>query len=216
MTTSPWDAECQISERQLLQCVVEVARAAFRAEASSVFVIDDETGDLVFEAVAGNGEDHLVGSRLSGGTGIAGWVVASGQPMLADDLADAPFSQSAAERTGYLPRTVAAAPLFSAGLCIGVLEVLDRVVDRDELETLELLGLLASQAAVGLELLQRLRHTARREALRTVDDVSNTAMIDRITTGLPNPTAEEAMLLSQVLTLANGLTDKATARAANT
>jgi GAF domain-containing protein len=212
------DVEGDITERHLLQCVVEVAKAAMRAEAASVFLVDDETGDLVFAAVAGRGEDTLVGTRFPGDTGIAGWTVASGQPMIADDLTDSPFSQSAAEQTGYVPRSVAAAPLYHDGRCVGVLEVLDRTADRDELETLDLLGLLASQAALGLELLRRLRSGRRRDAVPGTSPatVSNTALIDRIASGLPNLTADEATILGEVLALADRLTDKAAARATGT
>jgi GAF domain-containing protein len=215
MTTSPWTCECQIGEQQLLQCVVEVARAAFRAEAASVFVVDDETGELVFEAVAGRGEDHLIGTRLSEGTGIAGWVAACGQPVLADDLSEAPFSHAAAEKTGYVPRSVAAAPLLAHGTCVGVLEVLDRTVDRDELSVQELLGLLASQAAVGLELLQRVRQNRRHVVRPSMDPAANAATIHHITSGLPNLNADESRLLGQILALANGLTDLAAARTAS-
>lgn len=212
MPASTWVAEPDIGERQLLQCVVEVAKATFRSEAASVFMIDDDTGELVFEAVAGRGEDHLIGTRFSGGTGIAGWVVACGQPMLADDLSEAPFSSAAAAATGYMPSTVAAAPLLVNGGCVGVLEVLDRDQDRDELATQELLGLLASQAAVGLELLRRMRRRKRREAEQTTHAASNAAAIDSIAAGLPNLNAAEAHLLGQLLAFANGLTDFAAAR----
>ena len=46
---------------QLLRSVVEVARAIFGAKASSVFLLDEATDELVFAAVAGEGEEHLVG-----------------------------------------------------------------------------------------------------------------------------------------------------------
>ena len=36
------------SYRELLQSIVEVARAIFRARASSIFLHDDETDELVF------------------------------------------------------------------------------------------------------------------------------------------------------------------------
>ena len=48
--------------RSLLQSTVETARAIFHAKASSVFLLDEETDELVFEAVAGEGADTLVGS----------------------------------------------------------------------------------------------------------------------------------------------------------
>jgi hypothetical protein len=48
--------------RALLQATVETARGIFHAKASSVFLLDEETDELVFEAVAGEGSDTLVGS----------------------------------------------------------------------------------------------------------------------------------------------------------
>jgi len=41
--------------RSLLQATVEVARAIFHAKAASVFLLDQEADELVFEAVAGEG-----------------------------------------------------------------------------------------------------------------------------------------------------------------
>ena len=39
----------------LLQSIVDVARAIFKAKASSIFLLDEEADELVFEAVAGEG-----------------------------------------------------------------------------------------------------------------------------------------------------------------
>lgn len=151
--------DVDFSERGLLQSVVEVARNAFGAAASSVFLVDSATGDLVFEAVSGEGEDHLIGRHFPGGTGIAGWVATCGQPLLVDDVADAAqFARDAAESTGYVPRSIMAAPLIRNGECIGVLEVLDRGSHpRDDLSDVEMLGMLATEMALGLEMLVRVR-----------------------------------------------------------
>ncbi|RBQ15094.1 GAF domain-containing protein [Spongiactinospora rosea] len=154
------------TERRLLQSIVEVARHMFGAAASSIFLVDPDTGDLVFEAVSGEGEKQLVGSRFPMGTGIAGWVAVSGQPMVADDVSTvSQFAQDAAESTGYVPRTIMAAPLIRFEECVGVLEVLDRTASRSELDDMEMLGLFATQAACGLELLLRVRRN-RQEAGR--------------------------------------------------
>ena len=48
------------SHRALLQSIVDVARAIFSAKASSVFLHDEATDELVFEAVFGRGRS---GSR---------------------------------------------------------------------------------------------------------------------------------------------------------
>ena len=52
------------SHRALLQSIVDVARAIFGAKASSVFLLDEATDELVFEAVSGEGEEDLVGMRI--------------------------------------------------------------------------------------------------------------------------------------------------------
>jgi GAF domain-containing protein len=147
------------SYRALLRATVEVARAIFKAKASSVFLLDEETDELVFEAVAGEGADTLVGQRFPSSTGVAGWVLVTRQPLVVDDLTkDTRFSREAAESTGYVPRGLMAVPLLSEDRALGVLEVLDRPQDSAfTLAEMDLLGLFGNQAAIALELLQRAR-----------------------------------------------------------
>ncbi|HEX4087578.1 MAG TPA: GAF domain-containing protein [Trebonia sp.] len=144
-----------LSQRRLLQSIVEVARTVFCAAAASVFLVDQDSGDLVFEAVCGEGEGHLVGSRFPADTGIAGWVASSGQPLLVDDVSRNPqFAPDAAKSTGYVPRSIMAAPLISHGECLGVIEVLDRGArQRGDLGDVDLLGLLAGELGIAVELL---------------------------------------------------------------
>jgi GAF domain-containing protein len=145
--------------RALLQATVETARGIFRAKASSVFLLDEETDELVFEAVAGEGSDTLVGKRFPSSTGVAGWVLVTRQPLVVDDLSkDTRFSRGAAESTGYVPRGLMAVPLLSEDSALGVLEVLDRPQGVPfTLAEMDLLGLFANQAAIALELLLRAR-----------------------------------------------------------
>ena len=147
------------SYAQLLQSVVEVARAIFRAKASSIFLLDEETDELVFEAVAGEGSESLVGRRFPSSTGIAGFVLVSRQPLVIEDvLTDPRFSRETAESTGFVPKGLMAVPLLHDERALGVLEVLDRPQDaRFSLAEIELLGLFANQAAIALDLLRRAR-----------------------------------------------------------
>ena len=147
------------SYRALLQATVEVARAIFKAKASSVFLLDEETDELVFEAVAGEGADTLVGQRFPSSTGVAGWVLVTGEPLVVDDLTkDTRFSREAAESTGYVPRGLMAVPLLADETVLGVLEVLDRPQNSAfSLAEMDLLGLFGNQAAIALDLLQRAR-----------------------------------------------------------
>ncbi|WP_443047021.1 GAF domain-containing protein [Streptomyces sp. HB2AG] len=150
-STAP-DVRDTTVERELLQSIVETARAIFGAQASSIFLLDEETDELVFQAVSGRGEEFLVGTRFPAGRGIAGWVAVSGEPMIVDDLArEESFARDLAESTRYVPESLMAAPLIHRTRVLGVLEVLDPVPQsRSSLGELDLLALFARQAAAAL------------------------------------------------------------------
>ena len=147
------------SYRELLQAIVEVARAIFGARASSVFLHDEATDELVFEAVAGEGAGELVGKRFPSSTGVAGWVLVTRQPLVIEELEQDPrFAREAAESTGFIPKGLMAVPLLHEERALGVLEVLDRPQQTAfSLKEMELLGLFANEAAIALDLLQRAR-----------------------------------------------------------
>jgi GAF domain-containing protein len=145
--------------RALLQSIVSVARAIFKARASSILLLDEDTDELVFEAAADEASESLIGRRFPSSTGIAGFVLVSRQPLVIEDvLTDPRFSRETAESTGFVPKGLMAAPLLHEERALGVLEVLDRPQDsRFTLAEMELLGLFAHQAAIALDLLQRAR-----------------------------------------------------------
>jgi GAF domain-containing protein len=149
----------QESFRELLQSVVEVARAIFGAEASSIFLLDEDSDELVFEAIAGHGAETLLGQRFPSSTGIAGWVLVTRQPLVIEDVTEDPrFAKDVAEQTGYVPKGLMAVPLLHEERALGVLEVLDRPQrSQFSLVEMDLLGLFANQAAIALDLLQRAR-----------------------------------------------------------
>lgn len=197
-----------ISERGLLQSVVEVARIVFGAAAASVFLLDDATGDLVFEAVSGEGEEQLVGSRFASGTGIAGWVAMCGQPLLVDDVTEAPhFAWDAAEATGYVPRSIMAAPLIRNGECLGVLEVLDRGSrPRGDLGDVDLLGLLATEMTMGLEVLIRLRSINADEIVGPeIGNRMDPSLLRRLAERFPAADASVAKAVTRLLAAADEL-----------
>jgi GAF domain-containing protein len=166
---------------RLLRSVVEVARAIFGAKASSIFLFDEEADELVFAAVAGDDEQHLVGRRMPSSTGIAGWVLSSRTPLVLDDVQKDPrFARNVAEGTGYVPQGMMAVPLLDDEEALGVLQVLDRPQQsRFSLQEMELLGLFANQAAIALALLG----SARRARL-ALEGQGDAVAVARIATAL--------------------------------
>jgi GAF domain-containing protein len=174
--------------RRLLTSVVAVARAIFHARASSIFLLDEKTDELVFEAVAGEGADTLVGQRFPSSTGIAGWVLVTRQPLVIEDVtADPRFGREAAESTGFVPKGLMAVPLLNEERSLGVLEVLDRPSDsRFSMQEMDLLTLFANQAAIALDLLQRAR-----QAQAALADRGDVAVLARVATALGREEEED-------------------------
>ncbi len=214
MSTDPLES-AEIRQRRLLQSIVEVARSVFGAAAASVLLVDEEEGDLVFEAVAGEGEHHLLGTRFPAGTGIAGWALMTGQPVVVDDVADSPqFARSAAESTGYVPSSIMAAPLICEGDCIGVLSVLDRDSrPRCDLGDMASLGLLATEMATVLELLLVLRSATPAPSVpsapstlsASTSPVFDLVLLQRVADRLPGASDQVAATVGKLLAMADDL-----------
>ena len=186
------------AHKALLQSVVDVARAIFHARASSIFLLDEASDELVFEAVSGEGSDRLVGTRFPSDTGIAGWVLVTRQPLVLEDVAsDQRFARDVAEETGYVPNGLMAVPLLHEERALGVLEVLDRP-NRSQFTLAEsdLLGLFANQAAIALDLLQ----SARRARAALTGASGEEAVVARIASHLTGLEGEERAAGLRLLT----------------
>ena len=140
---------------ELLQSIVDVARAIFGSQAASIMLHDAPARELVFEAVSGAGQEEIIGRRLPESTGVAGWVLAAREPIIIENLEqDKRFSKDVAASTGYVPKGMMVAPLLIEERVLGVLSVLDRPQrSQFSLVEMDLLGLFAHQAAIALDLL---------------------------------------------------------------
>lgn len=140
---------CRTAQLVLGAAAVSVARVDERSETSS-----DPNGagaDLVYVAASGEGAGQIVGTRLTAGTGIAGFVAASGQALAVDRVSEDPrFAHDVAESTGYVPETLLVVPITSSdGTPLGVLSLLDRANDAGSSTTvaLEVASAFARQAS---------------------------------------------------------------------
>jgi GAF domain-containing protein len=191
----------EAEQRALLASIVTVARSIFHAKAASVFLYDEESDELVFEAVSGEGEQSLVGTRLPSGRGVAGWVLTSRQPLVIDDTSkDSRFSAEAARRTGFVPQSLMCAPLLDADRALGVINVLDRPLRPGAvLAEVDLLGQFANQAALALLQLQRARRVQRVLAGES-DEVQVVARLaETLARATPGSAVEQRVALLEAL-----------------
>jgi GAF domain-containing protein len=188
------------SFRALLSAIVEVARSIFGAKASSILLLDEETEELVFEAVVGEGEESLLGVRFPADRGVAGFVLATRTPLVIEDVRNDPrWARDVAEETGYVPKGLMAAPLLHDENPLGVLSVLDRPEQSLlSLREMDLLGLFANQAAIAVDLLLRAR-TAER-LLAEEGDLTVVSQLAAAVTNLEDRRRETGVQLLRDLT----------------
>jgi GAF domain-containing protein len=184
----------------LLSAIVEVARSIFGAKASSILLLDEESEELVFEAVVGEGEESLLGVRFPADRGVAGFVLATRTPLVIEDVRNDPrWARDVAEDTGYVPKGLMAAPLLHEESALGVLSVLDRPEQSlFSLKEMDLLGLFAHQAAIAVDLLLRAR-TAER-LLEQEGDLTVVSQLAAAVTSLEDDRRETGVRLLRDLT----------------
>ena len=138
---------------EMIQTVLYSARKVIRAESASLFLMDEETGELYFDIVSGEESNILTGIRIPQGQGIAGICAQEKKSILVNDAQNDPrhykkvddFSQT-------ITRNILAAPLVVNNVTIGVIEVLN-TIDRagfSELD-LELFESFSDSVAIALQ-----------------------------------------------------------------
>ncbi|MFI5291791.1 MAG: GAF domain-containing protein [Candidatus Limnocylindrales bacterium] len=170
-------------ETALLQSIVDATVTLFDAEAASIAIFERDPERLEFRVAAGEQGAGAIGLSVPPSKGIAGFVFSTGQPLaLSDVMSDPRFDRATAERTGYVPRSIAAVPLVDergAGT-VGVLQLLDKHTSPTfTLRDMELLGVFAAQAAAAIHAtrVQRDLDELLRQALgRLADDVDADAI----------------------------------------
>ncbi len=140
------------SEERLLQLIVDATVSLFAAEASSIALFERDPDRLEFRVASGEHGADVIGLSVAPTEGIIGYVFSTGESVaLSDITADPRFDREVAERTGYVPRSVAAVPLVSDGQIVGVLQALDKQSGETfSPRDMELLAAFAGQAGAAI------------------------------------------------------------------
>lgn len=161
--------------------IMEQSSELLNVEEGSLLLTDDVTGDLVFAYTTGPIGSRLLGLRLPRGTGLAGYVIETGQSVLVNDVKqDSRFNASTDKNTGFITRALLATPLRGVGGVVGVIEVMNR---RDgspfTADDQRLIEAIADYAVIALENARRFAKVdqalARRasELIRTNDQLQH-------------------------------------------
>jgi HD-GYP domain-containing protein (c-di-GMP phosphodiesterase class II) len=153
---------------------IEAAVVLLNAEAGSLILIDEESGDLFFEVATGEKGGKLKEVRIKKGEGIAGFVARTGRPLIIHDVqSDKRFFRRADEKSTFTTRNILCVPVKYKAKVIGVLEAINKKKgafdDYDE----EILIALANQVAIAI-INANLYHEIKETFYSTVETLAET------------------------------------------
>ncbi len=180
-----------LDSQAVFSMIMENTNKVAGSVASTLFLLDENTGDLVFSTPTGPMTQKLANMRIKRGQGIAGWVVENGEPTIVPDVKKDPrFFAGIDDATGFQTKSVLCVPLLLKGKTIGVIEAINkkdgsRFTEKDTL----LLSIFAEQTAMAIEnsrlhgaLENQLKETLRLQDLLT--EAEKNRALEKLSTGI--------------------------------
>ena len=164
----------------LLNRILTSAAEILNCQAGSLFMVDPQTDELIFEVVIGPVAGDLLGKRLPPGKGVAGRAFDSRQPVIANDARRRKeWFYETDQQTGFTTQDLLAVPMLIKDHTLGVIEVINKqdrqpFTENDQ----EILMTFASQAAIAIENARLYTLTDQALAAR-VEELSVMQRIDR-------------------------------------
>ncbi len=147
-------AEQVNSTLELNECldhIIDGAYRIFQAEKVSLMLIEEGTAEMRIAAARNVPPDVMANARVAVGSGLAGKVALSGEPLVVSDVEDDPrFRRKSKEQ--YQTASFAIIPLRIKDRVIGVLNLTNRADGAPfSQDDLALLAALTNQAAIAIE-----------------------------------------------------------------
>ncbi|RKY23484.1 MAG: hypothetical protein DRP79_09145 [Planctomycetota bacterium] len=139
---------------ELIRSVLKVSQRVMNSEASTVMLLNEETGLLECRVALGEVGDQLEKTfTLEMGQGIAGWAAKNRKGVVVPDVTkDERFYSGMDLKTGFVTKSILCAPLISRDKLLGVAEVINRTDGRSySEEDLKLFETFCRGVAVAVE-----------------------------------------------------------------
>jgi len=183
---------------EVLALVLEELRRLLAVTASSIWLIDPDTRELVCFQATGPRHDVVRNWRVPSGLGLIGWVAQNDQSLVvADAQQDARHYTELDRSTGLQVRSIMGVPLRSRRGVIGVIQALDEQPNRFSPDVLHLVELLATAATSAIDNARLFQETRRR--------ADRLAVLTQISAAINQPLELDAVVQTAVRELTRAL-----------
>lgn len=165
----------------ILTTIMKKAKEMTKAQAWSVLLVDEDTGELIFEKTTGKKSKDIKKYRLKIGEGIAGWVAQEGIPIVVPDVSkDERFLGKMDKEIHFKTKSLMCIPIKSRDKIIGVLEFVNKTTgDPFTREDLDLLMRLVDQTAIAIERVSLYQKMAELAITDDLTKLFNTRYLNR-------------------------------------
>ncbi len=155
---------------EILGAIMDKMAQFFGPERWSLLMVDDKTNELYYAIAVGENAESLRGLRVPIGEGVAGWVAASGNPLVVPDVKlDPHWSAFARNHPELNIHSIACVPVRSANKTLGVIQLLNSKLDLMSEYSISFLRILCDYAAIAI---QNARSMTLIQELTITDDVT--------------------------------------------
>ncbi len=171
---------------EILKTIMEKMASFFGPERWSLLMVDELRRDLYYAIAIGEDSNSLKGLRVPMGQGVAGWVAATGNPLVVPDVSlDPQWSAFVRNHPDLNISSIACVPIRSGDKTLGVIQLLNSKLDLLSEYSISFLRILCDYAAIAIG------------NARSVDLIHQLSITDDCT-GLYNARHLYAMLDEQV------------------
>ena len=136
---------------EILRAIMEKMANFFGPERWSLLMIDQQKRDLYYAIAVGEDSKSLKGLRVPLGQGVAGWVAATGNPLVVPNVSlDPHWSTFARNNPDLKIESIACVPIRSGNETLGVIQLLNSKLDLMSEYSISFLRILCDYAAIAI------------------------------------------------------------------
>lgn len=136
----------------ILRVIMEKMAGFFGPERWSLLLVDRTETELHFEIAVGENSKSLRGLTVKMGEGVAGWVAATGHPLIVPDVSlDPKWSAYAKAHPELDIQSIACVPIRSGSKTIGVIQLFNSKLDLLSEYSISFLRILCDYAAIAIQ-----------------------------------------------------------------
>lgn len=184
----------------ILLTIMQKMAQFFGPERWSMLMVDDAAQSLYYAIAVGEDSQSLQGLRVPMGEGVAGWVAATGNPLVVPDVSlDPHWSAFARAHPDLRIQSIACVPVRAGNKTLGVIQLLNSKLDLLSEYSISFLRILCDYAAIAI---QNARSVELIHQLTITDDCTGlfnsrylyTLLDEQIALGISKPETQFSLL----------------------